>query len=190
MRALPLAAALLLAACAYGPSVRTDFDPATNFTAYRTYSWIDTEVPQGMNPLMFARIRGSIDRALATRGYTHAPSGDFAIAFTIGERDRIRVYDYGPLYPGWGGWGWGGWGGWGWGGWHGWGYPYHSSIDVDQYTERSVIIDIYDGRSRRPIWHGVAAHREYSDKVDYVKMDRAVDAALAKFPPQPAPASG
>ena len=83
MRALVLAAALLVSACAYGPTVRTDFDPAANFHAYRSYSWVDTAVPQGMNPLMFARVRASIDQALAARGYTHATPGDFAISFTI-----------------------------------------------------------------------------------------------------------
>ena len=188
MRALALAAALLVSACAYGPTVSTDFDPSANFHAYRTYSWIDTAVPQGMNPLMFARVRASIDQALAARGYTQASPGDFAISFTIGERDRLQVHDYGPYYPHWGwGHGWGGWGGWGWGGYGGyggWGYPY-SSIDIDQYTERSVAIDIYDARSRRPIWHGVGSDREYRDRIDYVKLDRAVVAALSNFPPQP-----
>ena len=169
MRALVLSAALLVSACAYGPTVRTDFDPAANFHAYRTYSWVDTAVPQGMNPLMFARVRASIDQALAARGYTQANPSDFAISFTIGERDRIQVYDYGPFYPG-------------------WGSPY-SSIDVDQYTERSVVIDIYDAQSRRPIWHGVGSDREYRDKIDYAKLDRAVVAALAHFPPQPATAT-
>src|SRR4051812_49119054 len=109
MRALPLAATLLLAACAYGPQVRTDFDPAANFHQYRTYSWLEPAVPQGMNPLMFARVRSSIDRSLAARGFTPGNPGDFQVSFTIGERDRLQVYDYGPFYPG-VGWGWGGWG--------------------------------------------------------------------------------
>ena len=170
MRALVLAAALLVSACAYGPTVRTDFDPSANFQAYRTYSWVDTAVPQGMNPLMFARVRSSIDQALAARGYSNVSAGDFSIAFTIGDRDRIRVYED-PFYPGWG--------------WGGWGHPY-SYVDVDQYVERSVVIDIYDGRSRRPVWHGVGTHREYSDDVNYAKLDQAIVAALAKFPPQPA----
>jgi Domain of unknown function (DUF4136) len=186
MRLLPLAAALLLTACAYGPQVRTDYDAAANFHGYRTYSWVEQAVPQGMNPLMFARVRASIDRSLAARGYMPGNPGDFAVSFTIGERDRLQVYDYGPYYPGWGwgGWGWGG--GWGccWGGgWGGWG-PY-SNVDIDQYVERSVIIDIFDGPTKRPVWHGVATNRSYSDNVNYVKMDEAVNAALAKFPPQP-----
>ncbi|WP_395624141.1 DUF4136 domain-containing protein, partial [Sphingomonas daechungensis] len=127
MRALPLAAALLVSACANGPTVRTDFDPSANFQTYRTYSWIDSGVPQGMNPLMFARVKASIDQTLAARGYTLADKGDFSVAFTIGERDRTEVYDFGPFYSGWGGWGgWGhrGWGGWGFGGWGGFGSPF------------------------------------------------------------------
>jgi hypothetical protein len=47
------------------------------------------------------------------------------------------------------------------------------------------VIDIYDARTRRPIWHGVGSDREYRDKVDYAKLDRAIVAALARFPPQP-----
>ena len=185
MRILPVAAALLLSSCASGPTVRTDFDPAANFQNYRTYSWIETDVPRGMNPLMFSRVRALIDRALAARGYTQAPQGDFAIAFAIGEKDRTEINDFGPFYgaPGWGGYGWGGWGG----RWGGWGPPY-GGIDVDYYTERSVIIDIYDGPSRRPVWHGVGANREYRDKIDYLKLNEAIAAALAKFPPQPSTA--
>ena len=183
MRALPLVAALLLSACAYGPTVRTDFDPSTNFQTYRTYSWIETGVPQGMNPLMFSRVRSSVDQALAARGYTQVPRGDFVVSFTIAEKDRAQINDYGPFHGGlgWGGWGWGG----GWGGWGGWGSPYGSSIDVDYYTERSVIIDIYDGPSHRPVWHGSGSNREYRNRVDYAKLDQAIFAALANFPPRP-----
>lgn len=185
MRSLPLvAAALLLSACATGPRVRTDFDPSANFQTYRTYSWVETGVPQGMNPLMFARVKASIDRALAARGYTLASRGDFTIGYTIGERDRVDIDDWGP-YSAWGGWG--GWGrGWGWGGYGGWGWgrPYYNSIDVNYYTDRSVVIDIYDGPTNRPVWHGVATNSEYRDQVNYTKLDQAVVAALANFPPQ------
>jgi len=192
MRALAFAAALLLASCTYGPTVRTDFDPSANFHAYRTYSWLQSDAPRGMNPLMFARLRGSIDRELTARGYTQSPgAGDFAVSFTIGERDRVRVWDY-PSY-GWGGWGWGGWGGWGggWGGWGGWGWGYpYERVSIDQYTERSVIIDIFDGPTRRPVWHGIGTNVEYSDYMNFTKLDQAVVAALAKFPPQPAVPAG
>jgi hypothetical protein len=194
MRALPVAAALLLvSACAYSPRVVTDFDPSANFAGYRTYSWAPVDVPRGMNPLMFRRVQASIDRSLQARGYTQADPGDFAIAFTIGEQDRTEINSYGGY---WGpGWGWGccgrfGWGGWGWGGgpwgWGGWGYPY-PDIDTYQVTDRSIVIDIYDQPTKRPVWHGVITNTGYPDQVDYSKLDANVDAVLARFPPQAVP---
>ena len=190
MRALPLAALLLVSACAYSPRVVTDFDPSANFAGYRTYSWIPPEVPRGMNPLMFRRVQGSIDRALQARGYSPAEPGDFAIAFTIGEQDRTEINSYGGYWgPGWG-WG-GGWGhGWGWGGW-GWGFPWggypYPEIDAYQVTDRSLVVDIYDQKTRAPVWHGVITRTGYPDQVDYSKLDQTVDAVLARFPPQVAP---
>src|SRR5688572_10586432 len=156
MRAYPLVAALLLTACQTA-GVRTDFDPAANFTAYRTYHWLPSEPPRGMNPLMFRRVKDSIDRALAARGYAQASSGDFGITCTIDERDQVRADDYGY---GWGGYGWGGygWGGFGWGGFGGWGCCGgwgHPGVDIYTVTQRSIVIDVYDGRTRAPAWHGV-----------------------------------
>lgn len=184
MRAFPLIGALLLlSACEYH-NVQTDFDPSIPIASYRTYSWLPSEAPRGMNPLMFQRVRASIDRSLAARGYTQANPGDFAITFTIGERDRIESDDgYGWAGPGWGGWGWGGWGGWGWGGWGGWGYPYYPNIY--SVTQRSIIIDVYDGKTHQPAWHGVVSRDSYSDRPDYARLDQAVDKVLAHFPPQP-----
>ena len=174
MRALPLALALLVAGCAYGPVVHTDFDPAANFASYRTYQWLPVDVPRGMNPLMFRRVQGSIDRSLAARGYRQANPGDFAIAFTVDEKEHTEISSYGSYYPGWG---------WGWGGWGGWGYP---SIDSYQVTERSIVVDIYDGRTHNAVWHGVVSKEGYPGHVDYSKLDATVDAMLSRFPPQPA----
>ena len=181
MRAFPLVAALLLTAC-QTHYVQSDFDPAAPFTTYRTYSWLPSEAPRGMNPLMFRRIRDSIDRSLAARGYTQAPNGDFAITFVVDERDRIRADDWGSGW-GWGGWGGYGWGGYGWGGygWGGWGYP---GVDVYTVIQRSIVIDIYDSRTRQAAWHGVVKRESYSERVNYGRLDQAVDAVLAKFPPQ------
>ena len=165
MRAFPWVAALLLTACQTA-GVRTDFDPAANFTAYRTYHWLPSDAPRGMNPLMFRRVKDSIDRSLAARGYTLADAGDFAITFTVDERDRIRADDYG--------YGWGGFGGWG-----------HPGIDIYTVTQRSIVIDVYDATTRAAAWHGVVRRESYSGRVDYGRLDRAVDAVLAKFPPQP-----
>ncbi len=61
-----------------------------------------------MNPLLFQRVQGSIDRSLAARGFQRAEPGDFAVAFTMGRRDRVEVTDFGTYGPYYRGWGWGG----------------------------------------------------------------------------------
>lgn len=180
MRAFPLIAALLLTSCQTA-GVQTDFDPTVSFADYRTYSWLPGEVPRGMNPLMFRRVKESIDRSLAGRGYSQAPQGDFAISFTIDERDRIQADDYGF---GWGGYGWGGYG-YGWGG-YGLGYP---PVDIYTVTERRIVIDVYDSRTQAAAWHGVVRRQSFSNRLDYSRLDRAVDAVLSKFPPVPGAAA-
>ncbi len=94
---------------------------------------------------------------------------------TIMARVATAASGYGGWGPGWG------WGGWGWGGYGGWGYPY-SSIDVHNYTERSLVIDIYDTRTNQPVWHGVAKKNAYTDDVNYAKLDETIAAVLGRFP--------
>ena len=91
MRKIFFATALLLAGCETTPTINSDFDPSVNFANYRTYSCIYTAPPQGMNPLTYERVRASIDRSLAARGYTQATPGDFAVAFTLGKRDAGKA---------------------------------------------------------------------------------------------------
>lgn len=179
MRMIPLAAALLLVGCATTPDIHTDFDPSVNFSNYRTYSWVFREVPAGMNPFAFERVQASIDRSLQARGYSRAEPGDFAVAFTLGSRDKVRVTDYGSYggyYPGWGlSWGWGGW------------WPRYHEIDVRNVTEGMLALDFYDARTKRPIWHADASQEITPGHVSQKEIDLAIDAVIAQFPPRPKP---
>lgn len=174
MRKLLLASALLIAACETTPTINSDFDPSVNFAKYRTYSWVYGTTPEGMNPLTYERVRASIDRSLAARGYTQANPGDFAVAFTLGRRDTVRVTDYGPyggFYPGWGygyRWGWA---------------PVYNQVDVRNVTEGSLAIDFYDTATKRPIWHGTATQEVTPGRVNQALIDQAVDGVIARFPP-------
>jgi hypothetical protein len=177
MRKLIVLAALALTACETVPTIRSDFDPSVNFSKYRTYSWIYQAPPQGMNPLIYERVRSSIDRSLAARGFVPAQTGDFAVAFTLGRRDRVEVRDfgsYGPYYPGWG-WNYR----WGWA-------PAYRQVDVRNVTDGTLAIDFFDTGTQRPIWHGTATQQiNPNRRPDQAAIDRAVDAVIARFPPQP-----
>ena len=169
-RHFAVAGALALAGCSSGPTVKTDFDPATNFSGYHNYNWIYTAAPQGMNPLLFERVRASIDRSLRAHSFSPGTPGDFAVAFTIGRRDSVQVTDFGPYAGFYRPYAWG---------------PGYRDIDVRQVTDGTLVIDIYDVATHKPIWHGIATQQVDPNKVDSTVIDTAVDAVLAGFPPLP-----
>jgi hypothetical protein len=165
-RALVIAVCFALGACATTPKITYDADPSANFSAYRGYSWTYTAAPQGMNPLIYQRVRSSIDSTLAAKGISPADPGDFAVGFTLGRRDSVQVTDfgsYGPFYRGFGGWG--------------------RDIDVRNVSDGTLTIDIYDTRTKQPVWHGVATQEIGGGNVDQAKIDAAVQGVLANFPP-------
>jgi hypothetical protein len=175
LRTLILAGAFALGACESKPTIKFDADPSADFAAYHSYSWAYSQAPRGMNPLLYQRVRDSIDRALAARGFTQSALGEFAVGFTLGKRDRVEVTDfgaYGGYYRGWGGWGWGG-------------YHGYNHYDVRNVTDGTLMIDIYDTATKKPVWNGTATQEISSDGASQATIDAAVVAVLGNFPPPP-----
>jgi hypothetical protein len=173
---MAVAAALALSACETTPRVTTDYDPGANFSSYRTFEWANTSAPQGSNPLIFERVKASVERNLAAKSFARSSTPDFAVGITIGARDRVETTNWGPYYyPGYGR-----------AFRYGWAYPY-SPVDVRTVTDGTVTIDIFDARTKKPVWHGRATREITPGKVDQALIDQAVDAALAKFPPAQPP---
>ncbi len=160
--------ALLTAACATTPKVTFDADPSANFAGYKTYSWAYTSAPQGVNPLLTQRVKTAVESTLASRGYTQAATGDFAIGFTLGSRDRVEVSSlgsYGPYFRPWGGWG---------------GF---NQVDVRNITDGTLTVDVYDSGSKAPVWHGTAIQEVSGSTASQEKVSAVVTAVLANFPP-------
>ena len=88
---MALAVAVLLVGCATGFKATHDHDPANDFTAYKTFTWI-SEHPMTVgatdripNPMLESRIMVTVESALGTKGYRLIPdaaSADFVLAFT------------------------------------------------------------------------------------------------------------
>jgi hypothetical protein len=78
----------------------------------------------------------------------------------------------GPLYPGYYGW---------------WGRPYWGrDVDVRQYREGTLSIDVFDVRTHRPVWHGWAKKELSQSDIDRsdVAIRSAVESVLQMFPPK------
>lgn len=176
--------------------VTSDVNTAVkNAVQCHTFAWAgsfhgssDTLRSSVANPVNESRLRSAIEANLRTVGVQPvsgvdagtAPEGaasgaDCLVGYGIGMRNVIEGDPYGY---GWGGWGWG----WGWGpgfvggGW-GWDYPY-------VYHEGIIAVDLYDARSRQPLWHA-SVNQSLSgatgEKADQ-KIQAAVAAIFTKYP--------
>ncbi|MEI6895318.1 MAG: DUF4136 domain-containing protein [Colwellia sp.] len=150
---------IFTAACASNVA-KVDFDKNTSIdtTHYKTFAWL-TEgkiMAQAIdiNPVMKERVDDTIEQAFIAKGYQlvdDAENADFAISYTVGSRDKIKVNNYPPTYRS----------GFGWGrGYYGRrGYYDGLSTSVRQYTEGKLAIDVYDVKTHQPVFHGWATKR-------------------------------
>ena len=190
IRIAAVAVTALLGGCATGFDAMFDHDPATDFTAYKTFAWVSEHpmkvgaVQRIPSPLLESQIMVTVESALGTKGYklvSDLDSADFAMSFTIGSRQEIKVDSYPSMSAGYAGAGYPG----RWGAWGGSYYNYGTETNVRQYTEGMLAIDMFDVSDRRPVWHGVASKTiTDSDRKDSgATIQAAVDAILVGFPP-------
>ena len=177
--AFALAVMLGLSACET-LRVGSDYDRSADFGAYHSFSWLPREDYAGGNPLVIERARKAIETRLEQKGYTlvtNPEAADFAVDFTIGAHERTDIRAYPAPYGG----------PWYWYGPRWWGYPYWGTgIDVRQYREGALSIDVFDAKTHKPVWHGWArkdlTRRDMEDSGQSIR--EAVDGVLAKFPPR------
>ena len=134
--------ALALSAIAGGAraqSVQSDFDRAFDFSRLKSFAFAQQQRgpndPLAANELNDRRIRTALDSQLVARGYTRDSSGpDFLVAYHAATRARtsLDAWGYGP------------------GRWRG------GRVDVNQYTEGTLIVDMVDPASKQLVWRGTA----------------------------------
>ena len=179
-RLLPwLALVSLVGACAT-VAVGVDFDSHASWSGYRQYAWLERARGGSRNPLIVQRARDAIEAELLAKGFTRvddAASADFVVSFTIGSRERVEVESYPAPYTG----------PWYWADRSWWGYPYWGTpVDVHEYREGTLAIDVFDAHSRRPVWHGWAKKELTLSDIQHSEdsIRNAVRAVLARFPPK------
>lgn len=187
MKTIILFLALIVLALTLGCSSVTykhDYDKSADFAAMKTYAWVAPPADPSpsvrsaleRNDLLDKRIKESVNNQLAAKGYTvNVDSPDFLVLYHTGTEDKVNVTDYGYGYGPYG-YGYGGYGGWYGGG----------GVDVQQYKEGTLILDIVDFQSKQLVWRGFAtaalnpdAPMEKREK----KLNEVITQILSKFPP-------
>ncbi len=180
--ALIATATMALTACASTPSVYSSQKPNVDFSSYETYGYVaqvGTDRPDAPTPLLTQFLKAAIDREMQALGFRYAEEDpDLLVNFFVETRERIESRPGPPpgpylgfgyftfrrgLYAGWRA------------------YP---QVEVNQYTEGTLNIDVADARQRELIWEGVAigrvtraARRDVQGAVDSV-----VPQIFAEFP--------
>lgn len=175
------AAALVfaLAGCST-TKIHTEHNAAVNFTTYKTFAILPPAATGAASePGVVLRLTEPVEQAvresLTGKGLTEADreNADCAVRVTGEAIPRVQVTDWGYLPYSTGlrrrGWVY-----------HGWTHD----VDVTTTTDRRLIVEIYDGQSRKQAWVGWIENSG-NDAVVAEKVQAGIHHILANFPPPP-----
>jgi hypothetical protein len=189
---VPTAAVVALAACASGVQVRTALSPDASLTGLRTFRVEQTPKPKIANaqsnsdPMLVNSIsnralRSDLQQGFEKLGYAvNDSTPDFCVAYyaSTDKKLDITTWNYGyPFRPR---------------RWAGWGFyqpRFGAAFDpmVTQYTQGTIIVDVFDPKTKDLLWRGQGVANVSDNQQDYTQeLQTTVSAILAKFPVAPA----
>jgi hypothetical protein len=153
---------------AFAQNVKTDYDKGTDFAQYKTFMWI--KEPQTTNPLTRQRVIEDVNGALTAKGLQLVTSGaDLCIAAHAATKQNQTLNTF---YDGFGG-------GWRWGGGFG-----SATTSVDTYQVGTLVVDLFDGKSKEAIWRGTSTGTlSGNPEKNATNMNKAVVKMFKDFPP-------
>lgn len=154
-------------------SINYDYDKTVNFPSYKYYAWHTIPRTVEMNDLLINRVKNAANRVLQSKGFREVSENpDFFLAIHTSKQQKVEIIDWGYAYgPYWrrGGYGFGG-------------------VDLRQYEEGTLILDVVDANKNELVWRGSATgivDPYLSPEKRTEKIDAAVTRILDKFPPLP-----
>jgi hypothetical protein len=156
----------LISGCASTPKVYSDYDSREDFSKLRTFTWVQDPpmLRAGDYPvsaLAETRMTAAIKAELIMHGYEFVDNleqADFSVIYTMGARDKIELRDHPRGY-------YSNRVDWGWGGYY---YPFfvhfpfgrsYRDVELVEYPEGTIALDIFNAKTKKPIWHTRATKR-------------------------------
>jgi hypothetical protein len=173
----------MFAGCANKPYVETDYEAGYDFAALKTFGVAetkqDTKESLLVSPFTLSHIHQALEGELGKRYQKDSVESkpDFIVSYHIVVEEKIDPRSYNDLYGF---------------GWYGRGY-YHPrpmfygvNSGVRTYNQGSLIIDIVDGKTNKPIWRGVSQKRLSKGMAPQNQrevLSMAVSEVMTQFPP-------
>jgi hypothetical protein len=177
---------LMFAGCSSQPQVETDHQADFDFSSLKTFEVAETKQNTQesilVSPFTLSHIHSALNGEL-TKRYQSVATGakpDFIVSYHVVIEEKIDPNSYDALY------------GYGYGyGYYGRGYyrpwPYYGyGTGVRVYNQGSLIIDIADAKTGKPIWRGVSEKRlgrSMAPQQQREVLSAAVAEVMAHFPP-------
>jgi len=182
-RLVLLLTTLALAACG-GVKVKTEHEPGTDFSSFRTYSWVADPKILSLHPLIRSEeldghIRGVVDRELTTKGYRRSGEepADLVVRYwgsVLRKTGSTKVREKATYDRG--------------GGWVSWYSVGSNTHDYGyDFKEGNLVIEILLPGTKNPVWRGVAeaASKEDASKEERrERLDNAIREMFKDFPPR------
>jgi hypothetical protein len=176
LRGTLMMAVALVAACASKPTIRSNVDPAADFTKYQTYGFFDEVTGRASAYDSFATryIKTAVDNEMSKRGLKKSSNPQLLVNIHVQTKEKMNVTESPTGYYGYRS------------GMYGWGAGV-SSTTVDTYTEGTLNVDVIDSTTSRLVWEGVAVGRIHDKARDDPQpaIDEVVQQVFEKFPRQP-----
>jgi hypothetical protein len=161
---------MCLGVTAFAQRVQFDYDRSANFSAYKTYQWVDYQRVDVGDQLLDQDIKRAVDEQLAGRGLRRVESGSDLL---VGYQTRISEEKQFDAF----GSGFGGWGGWGGPGWGNFGDLHGTTSTIENGT---LTVGLFDAAKKQTVWHG-SASKTLDIKKDPNKNYSNLEKAMAKL---------
>ncbi len=159
-------------------STSYDYDDQFAWRTFKTYNWLRSTQPGAdesveiklSGELLDGRIRDAVDFEMADRGITLSDTPEILVKYHLGAEDKLQVTDWGYSYSD-----------------YRWGYG-GRNVDVYQYTQGTLVIDIIDHESDTLIWRGSATGAvqgtQRTPEEMRARVNTIVQKVMEKFPPK------
>ncbi len=158
-------------------TVKYDYDQDAHWAKYRTYGWMektqqntDPTSPVADTGLFQQRVQASVNLVMADRRITTSADPDLLVIYHLGSAEKIQVTDWGYRYSD-----------------YYWGYG-GRQIDVYQFTEGTLVIDLVDAETQQLVWRGtgtkVIDQTQDSPEVMQDRLNKIVNKIMESFPPK------
>lgn len=134
----------LLSGCSTNYKILSDKEEGIDFSSYRSFKIFNHEhgFPKGANQINHQRIERAITNNLEALGYNETENPDVLIAWFVKVQTKTTYDVYNTYYQRWS--------------------PIQR-VNIYNYKQGSLVIDIIDADTRQVIWHGRASDRVYDN---------------------------